>query len=223
MIDAIRNAWVRIQRRSEETRTFQSAEFDDVWDQIDSVGGWLSPNQEKGLFNLVCGLPNDALIVEVGSFLGRSTVSMGFACRGTARRIIAIDTFQGNSGDFVSGKNKVQWEGNEFFSKFTSNLCERGLDRHVIPLRGFSHAIGRFWASPIDMLFLDGSHAYEDVMTDVRTFIPWVRPGGCVALHDVTESWHDVYRVWHEEVKQQLRRCGNVGSLSFGYKPMQPG
>lgn len=194
--------------------------FAEVWDEINSVRGLLAPNQERCLFELVRRLPEDALIVEIGSFFGRSTVAMAAACRGTARRIIAVDTFRGNAGDFFNGKNdNVKWEGEDFFIVFMNNLRERKLERYVVPLRGVSRVIGGFWASPIDMIFIDGSHSYDDVMADLENFVPWVRQGGCIALHDVTEGWPEVYRVWHERVKPQLESCNNVGSLSFGYRP----
>lgn len=210
-------AWVQRQRALGGDR--ERVMFRDVWEQVDLVEGKLAPNQEQCLFTLASKLPSDGLILEVGSFTGRSTVSMAFACRDTARRIVAVDTFSGNSIDFIQGKTAT-WEGDNFYGKFMRNLGERGLDRYVIPLRGFSHEVARFWASPIDMLFLDGSHDYNDVLLDVRNFMPWVRPGGCVALHDVTKNWPSVQRVWQEEVGPQLERCGNVGSLSFGYKPL---
>jgi predicted O-methyltransferase YrrM len=38
--------------------------------------------------------------------------------------------------------------------------------------------------APIDFLFIDGSHQYEDVKSDFLTFAPLVAVGGIVAFHD---------------------------------------
>lgn len=51
------------------------------------------PGQEEALFGIVKQLPEKAIIVGIGGFKGRSTVAMGYAAKGTKRRIYAIDTF----------------------------------------------------------------------------------------------------------------------------------
>ena len=193
--------------------------FLELWKAIDTVGGFLATNQERWLYEAAKATPANGLIVEVGSFLGRSTVSMAFGCLETARRIVAIDTFEGNSDDFINGKNNVSWEGSDFFNVFWQHLTARDLAVYVIPIRGMSHDVGRMWSAPINLLFLDGSHNYEDVKQDLELFLPWVVPGGCVAMHDVTEGWPGVYRVWDEIAKPALVQHGNVGSLSYGFKP----
>lgn len=67
---------------------------------VDEIEGLLVIGQERFLFDMVRGLPEDAVIVEIGSYLGKSTVCMGLACKGTGRRIYAIDTWDGNDKDF---------------------------------------------------------------------------------------------------------------------------
>ena len=193
--------------------------FLDVWPQIDAVEGWLVPGQERWLFETTLSLPEDAVIVEIGSFLGRSTCSMAFACRGTERRIFAIDTFRGNDADFVKGVNNIEWEGDSYHKTFTNNLQVNDLQRYVVPLRGESRQVGEIWAKPIDLLFIDGSHQYEDVLADVEAFMPWVVSGGIVALHDVTPGWPGPFKVWNERVKPHLLDPGQVANLAYGTKP----
>jgi predicted O-methyltransferase YrrM len=36
----------------------------------------------------------------------------------------------------------------------------------------------------IDVLFIDTSHHYEHTMTELRTYVPRVKPGGTVLMHD---------------------------------------
>jgi predicted O-methyltransferase YrrM len=38
---------------------------------------------------------------------------------------------------------------------------------------------------PVDVLFVDGDHAYEGVARDYELYAPLVRPGGIVAFHDI--------------------------------------
>lgn len=39
---------------------------------------------------------------------------------------------------------------------------------------------------PVDFLFLDGDHRYEAVRRDFELYEPLVRPGGVVAMHDIS-------------------------------------
>ena len=48
----------------------------------------------------------------------------------------------------------------------------------------FSHDAGKNWQRPISLLWIDGSHEYEDVLTDIEDFMPHVVPGGWVVFDD---------------------------------------
>jgi GT2 family glycosyltransferase len=194
-------------------------EFEAVWPLIDRVSGFLIPGQERWLFNAVSQLPGDAVIVEIGSFLGRSTTAMAFACRGTNRKIHAIDTFKGNDSDFIKGKNNVAWEGDDYFETFESNLVANDLLKHVVPHRGLSSEVGTTWSLPADFIFIDGSHEYEDVVSDFETYFPWLKPGGLIAFHDVLPGWEGPYKAWQEDVRQHLERPSHLFSIAAGRKP----
>ncbi len=193
--------------------------FDEVWPHIKKVEGWLVPGQERWLFRTTRQLPHTANIVEIGAFKGRSTVSIGTACVRTSKRVFSIDTFQGNTTDFIKGQNDVDWSGDSFFHEFWTNVVSLGIQNHVIPLAGSSSDIARCWRAPIHFLFVDGSHQYDDVLNDFQNFFPFVVSGGIVAFHDVTPEWSDVYEIWHKIIKPQLVNVGNETTLAFGNKP----
>ena len=156
-------------------------EFRRLWPFIDPVEGFLvSPDQERWLFRTARSLPGDANIVEIGSFKGRSTCCLAYGCMGSKRKVFAVDTFNGNSVDF---------HHRDFFKEFKRNVEERGLARYVEPLQGLSVDVAKRWHRPIHLLFIDGSHQYEDVLQDFQTFFPHVAPNGLVAFHDVEEQW----------------------------------
>ncbi len=192
--------------------------FDTYWPKIDAVPGWMSPGQEKCLFDLVCTLNQQARILELGSFLGRSTVTMAFACHKTRRHIYAVDTFEGNDDDFISGRNEVYWQGNSFLETFKDHLRRDDLLQYVTALQGWTHEIAKHWTMQVDMIFIDAGHTYEAVLQDVDNYFKFVKPGGVVALHDVTPSWPGVERVWQEVVALRLENIGNKGSLYYGRK-----
>ncbi|MHB8638633.1 MAG: class I SAM-dependent methyltransferase [Candidatus Acidiferrales bacterium] len=177
---------------------------------INSIEGWLLPGQDRWLFDAAYSLPDRANIVEIGSFKGRSTCSLAFGCRGTQKRVFAVDTFNGNDCDF----------GYRDFSKeFSRNVERCGLSKYVQPVVGLSSEVAKTWNRPIDLLFIDGSHRYEDVLMDFEGFSPHVVPGGIVAFHDVSEDWPGPLRVWHEIAKHRLVDVGCCQSLAHGRKP----
>ncbi len=185
-------------------------EFRRVWPLINSVEGHLVPGQEQWLFNAAESLPDGANIVEIGSFKGRSTCCLAFGCRGTKKHIFAVDSFNGNDWDFAE---------RDFFKEFQHNIERCGVGGTVEPVVGLSREVSKGWNTPIQMLFVDGSHRYEDVLADFEGFFPHVTDGGLVAFHDVEEAWPEVHEAWHKVVKDQLTHKGNCGSLAFGRKP----
>lgn len=194
-------------------------QFEDAWPRIDKVTGWLSPGQERCLFDIASGLPGNAKILEIGCYLGRSTASIASACLGTGRRVFCIDTFAGNDSDFRNGVNSISWEGEDFFPVWDRHLQEAGVRHLVTPLRGTSQALASAWVEPVDFLFIDASHQFDDLLHDVRCYGPRVKPGGILALHDVTPGWPDVYRVWHEFTAPTLVDLRSKGSLAYGIVP----
>jgi MMP 1-O-methyltransferase len=184
-------------------------EFQHFWPVIDSVEGWLLPSEGAWLFQVARSLPKDGNIVEIGSFKGRSTCCLALACRGTARRVFGIDTFDG--GPDLPKLNSLP--------DFRRNLERCGVAAYVKPIVEHSGTAARIWKEPIHLLFIDGSHGYEDVLADFAGFLPHVVPGGIVAFHDVrNENWPGVAKAW-AEIKGQLTEIGYSDSLGFGRKP----
>jgi len=181
-----------------------------VWPLIDSVEGFLvSPEQERWLFRTARSLPDKANIVEIGSFKGRSTCCLAYGCMNTRKKVFAVDTFDGNSSDFAH---------RNFLCDFQRNIEERGLGQYVVPIRGLSATIGQFWNKPIHLLFIDGSHAYDDVVADFRNFFPHVVPQGIVAFHDVVDTWPGALKAWRDVASHELCQVGNRSTLAFGRK-----
>jgi len=61
------------------------------------------------------------------------------------------------------------------------NSVQRG---NVVWVRQASHDAVADWDKEIDFLFIDADHRYEAVQRDWREWMPFVRSGGIVALHD---------------------------------------
>lgn len=195
--------------------------FNRIWPIIDTIEGFLvSPIQERWLYKMARSLPNKANIVEIGSFKGRSTCCLAYGCKGRTKHVFAIDTFDGNDIDF---------NYRCFFKDFWHNIEKCGLTAYVTPIQGHSSEVAKTWNKPIQLLFIDGSHQYEHVLSDFNEFFPHVISGGIVALHDVDPrglsalddniAWPGPLRAWHKHIKYHLNQTGACNSIAFGRKP----
>lgn len=187
--------------------------FKDVESKIALIEGLLVPGQEKWLFDSARGLKDRATIVEIGGYKGKSTTCFAFGCLGTNKHIYTIDTFNGNEVDF-DVVNRVS-----FLNDWQENLKKNALLDYVTPLVGFSCEVAGTWSLPIDLLFIDGSHVYEDAFADFDNFYPHVVPGGIIAMHDVEPNHPDCQRVWDERAVHNLVEIGHLSTLAFGRKP----
>ncbi len=193
--------------------------FKAVWPQIDEVEGFLVKGQEKWLFDTARSLPRGASILEIGGFKGRSTTCLAYGCVNTDKQVFTIDKFKGVYADVADREDLKKVFDVDFFHHWQDNLKRNGLQDYAIPYIGDSRVIGREWTTPIHMLFIDGSHLFEDVMDDFSIFYPHVVPNGIVALHDVTPNWPGPYEAWHQHVKNELINVGKVTTLAYGQKP----
>ena len=47
-----------------------------------------------------------------------------------------------------------------------------------------SKALAKDWTQPCDIVFVDGAHGYEDACGDILGWLPHIRNGGYMAIHD---------------------------------------
>jgi len=194
--------------------TVQTVSYQTINSAVEAIEGFMMAGQEEYLFNKVKSLPDDAVIVEIGSYKGRSTVAMAYACIGTQRRIYCVDTWEGNDSDF-SDRN--------FFDIWQQNVQNNDLEQYVVPLRGYSHEVLSRWdeltnGKAVDFIFIDGSHQYLDVLKDFELSFPLVKERGWIAFHDVIHTWPGPERVWHNTAKYYLANHEYSSSLAGGQK-----
>ncbi len=205
----VRNGFAVFKKKTVRARAYATVKA-----AVERVEGFMVPGQEQYLFEKAASLPDDAVILEVGSYKGRSTVAMGYACIGTRRKIYCVDTWDGNDKDFPERK---------FFDVWRQNVAANGLEDYVVPLRGMSHGVLERWADlggrrPIDFAFIDGSHEYGDVLKDFQLVWPLVKDGGWIAFHDVHYTWPGPKRVWHDVGKRSLANHEYATTLACGQK-----
>jgi predicted O-methyltransferase YrrM len=147
--------------------------------------------------------PGRTLAVEVGSYLGSSSLFIASAlkARGKGSLLYCVDTWL----------NDAMSEGNmDTFTAFKSNTS--GHAGVIRPLRGCSLNMAKGFDEPIDFLFIDGDHSYDGVKADVDAWFSKLKPGATVAFHDI--GWAEgVQQVVREDVLPRVVKSGRLPNL----------
>jgi hypothetical protein len=100
---------------------------------------------------------------------------------------------------------------------FRRTIEDAGLEGAVVAIVGDSPTVGRFWQTPVGLLFIDGGHAEDVAMADYDGWARYVAPGGVLAIHDVFEREEDggqaPFRVWQRAVADGFEPISTTGSL----------
>jgi predicted O-methyltransferase YrrM len=140
------------------------------------IPGWFNYSETYDI--IVDQINSDGKIVEIGSFLGRSTHYLATSLYNAGKenvKIYAVDTFEGSS-EHVNLKLPK-----DFSSIFRENLEFFIEKRIVIPCQGRSDdpkILERFEEATIDFIMVDGAHEYEPVMSDIINWWPKLKPEG---------------------------------------------
>jgi hypothetical protein len=117
--------------------------------------------------------------VEVGSWKGKSSSFMIVEIINSGKDIdlYCVDTWEGSlehqgNGDLVN-----------LYNTFLTNMSP--LEEYYFPLKISSlSAASKFKDKSIDFVYIDASHEYLDVIKDIKSWMPKVKPGGIIAGHD---------------------------------------
>ncbi|MEO6703849.1 MAG: class I SAM-dependent methyltransferase [Jatrophihabitantaceae bacterium] len=175
--------------------------FEAAWAVASDIGGWLTRDQARALWDEARRIGPAGRIVEIGSHQGRSTVILAGA--GTAP-VVAIDPFVGGA----------MFGGLATREAFVANLARAGLTDRVELRQAKSTELRPGWHEPIDFLYIDGKHNYWTLADDLRwaRFLP---AGGHVAIHDAFSSIGVTLGLLrHVLPGRRLRYLDRTGSLA---------
>lgn len=145
----------------------------------EGIEGWLTSAEGETLFNFAMDLP-EGNIVEIGSWKGKSTFY--FAC-GLVKRgkgcIYSVDHHMGS----IEQQKRIK-EPINTLNEFTENMRIRNLGHIIKPLVMDSITASKNINDDIGLIFIDGSHDYESVKSDFKTWWPKLQVGGIIAFHD---------------------------------------
>jgi hypothetical protein len=156
--------------------------------KIDSIDGWLSPKEAQALYQFAClsltKAKNKEILVEIGSWKGRSTSALAFACATYNKPVLhAIDP--GDQIDPSEGMSRKTGPAQPTRVSLRKNLSRLGLSRFVhIVEKHSAEAWPAYTSARIRLLFVDGDHEYEAVWLDVTSWSRALVSQGYLLMHD---------------------------------------
>ena len=162
--------------------------FEEIWPQIMSFTQ-MSKIDAQRLFDFAKQIPENSVIVELGTYQGGSAILIGLACKEKSMEIFTIDNYT-QKLPLASSKETVE-----------ANFVKFGC-KNVKIIEGDSVEIARVWTLPITMLFIDSGHTYEEVRKDIEAWLGKVVKNG-VVLFDDYDSWMGVTKAVNEAIEDK--------------------
>ena len=174
----------------------------------EKIDGFLTDKEGCCLYDLAKTQPKNSVIVEIGSWLGKSTLwLLAGSSVGNKIKVYAIDPHVGNEEhyqmykakekDLVFFKNDKIWT----YDLFEKNIRKAGLWNLTIPLVMKSEKASKFVIEPVSLIFIDGAHDYESVQKDYNSWAQKIVIGGIIAFHDARPNFKGVWKVINENIE----------------------
>lgn len=187
--------------------------IDAAWEKTQRVPGFLLENEAKFLGLLAACTPAPGLIVEIGSFKGRSTVMLAsVAAQYGLGPVVAIDPHNFNLSVATATASPAS-----SYDEFVESLRVADVSQQVEFHHALSKDVSASWSRPIRLLWIDGDHSYAGAKADFDGFMPHLNPNGIVALHDSLNLFPGPIRIFVEEVLHSAKfgPAGFVHSIAW--------
>lgn len=151
--------------------------------------GYLFHAEVDALKELALSLPESPRVVNIGA--GNGTSGLAFMEARPDLQLYTIDIqLESSPYGCLAGEEAVFRSAGYW-----------GDPRHQ-QIHGDSKAVGKEWQDALlDLVFIDGGHQYHEAKGDIEIWLPLIKPGGIVAVHDFEKTvkvWPGVDRAVRE-------------------------
>ena len=156
----------------------------------DNIPGWSSVDKLNELAKFASKVKDNGLIVEVGSFCGRSAYALGMNKKDNVE-LLCVDIFTPQwlssvtpvkeyPGAETCYGDKEQIHAYETFEKNTADVTNMHTAKMLLPYDGHFFK----FTKTIDLLFIDATHTYEAVKSDINQWCVHLADDGVVIFDD---------------------------------------
>jgi len=185
--------------------------------------GFMPDDEGHALHDAGCAAAPVGPLLEIGSYCGKSAIYLGAAARAGGTVLFSVDHHRG------SEENQPGWVWHDerlvdpdtgrldTLPWFRRTIAAAGLEDVVVAVIGDSPTVGRHWATPLGLVFIDGGHAFDVALADYETWAPHLAADGLLVFHDVFEDPADggqaPFEVWRRAVADGFVPASTTGSL----------
>lgn len=153
-------------------------------EDLQAAFGYLFPDEVTALKQLARMLPSYPIVVNIGSGSGTSSLALLEARPDLYLYCIDVQLEDSPFGCLAAERKVLEQAGFKSGDRFTQVHAD-------------SKDVGIIWhdTSPtinIDMVFVDGDHSYRGAKGDILAWLPNIKPGGIMAVHDYGKK--EVYK-----------------------------
>lgn len=169
-----------------------------------TIKGWMS---EKELFQLerwASEVSENGIIMEVGSYLGKSAIRWASACHPSVT-VLCVDYFY------------IPNDDDDLYEEFCNNTKHF---TNIKPIRAFSPAFkySLYASTLLDIFFLDALHKNPNDWDNIEFGLKHLKTGGLLCGHDYDETWPDVIKNVHtleDKLNQKATFYSDTSLWSF--------
>ncbi len=179
------------------------------------IPGWFTDDDVLGYRHIVAQLQPNSVVVEVGTFFGKSASSILPLCVNAHHQLICVDKWAYDKADmrkYIPEEYIDKFDWSDLLPYVRQHL--HGYERNFTPFRGLSVEAAQVFQRlgvQVDFVFIDADHEYESVRDDIRAWLPVVKTGGWIGGHDYCPGWPGVIRAADEAfTKQAISVKGSV-------------
>jgi hypothetical protein len=161
---------------------------------LTATKGFLDPEEGEALYACAREMAAKGPCLEIGSYCGKSALYLGGACKAVGGVLFSIDHHRGSEeqqpGEGFFDAELLDFETLQVdtLPLFRQTLAAADLVDTVIPMVCPSQVAARAWGTPLSLVFIDGGHAFETVLSDYRRWHPHLMVGGRLLFHDLFED-----------------------------------
>jgi len=139
-----------------------------------------------------CSWPERSIVVEIGAYVGQTTVFMARVLQLLGQRIpiLSVDPFERAQPDALNPQG--------IYSAYLERVQANQLADMCMPLVAFSQHAAPVVPDRIGALVVDGGHYYPTVSTDLELYGPKLVRGGLIFIDDYGPMYPDVMRAVDE-------------------------
>jgi MMP 1-O-methyltransferase len=189
--------------------------------------GFMPDDEGHALYAAARDVAVDGPLLEVGSYLGKSTLYLAAAARDRKAVVVTVDHHRG------SEEHQPGWEYHDpslvdettgridTLPGFRRTIAAAGVEDVVVAVLARAETLAELWTRPLAFVFLDGSHTDESAQRDYSCWAPHVATGGVLAIHDVfpdpADGGQAPYRIYRRALDSggfaELPGCGSLRLL----------